>query len=330
MSAELLEKSKFNTINMADTNTQIAPPPVTPEPPAAPALSAEEQLRAANGQPGTKTIPTDEYIQKRDEAKREKKGGIKYQIKKLTKEAAEAKEKLAAIEKNQTIAVAPPAMPVVPVAAPPAVPAPVVDNKPDPRPKREEFADDSAHTQAIAEWVVRQQNKILAVPAAPPPSTPAPQPPKEVQFDPQNPTHMQLKREFDNFLFVGQEFIKRNPDFNDRLNAAASKGLTLDNRAQRTIVRMAAPEVLYYLAAPENEQDARKLMAMDGESQIAEIGKIAERLKVKPSDFVSSAPPPGQHLTNGSTRATIPREKMDPDDYIAMRIQEKKALKFRH
>lgn len=318
---------------MADTNTQTPTAPVA-EPPKPPVLSAEEQLRNANGQPGAKTIPPDEYIQKREELRREKKGGIRYKIDKLTKATAEAekatkemKEKLAAMEKNA----APTPAPVVPVSPAPAA-APVIDDKPDPRPTREQFQDDAAHTQAIAEWVVRQQNKILAKPAVAAPATaPAvPAAPKEIQFNPQDPVHMQLKKEFDGFLFVGQDFIKRNPDFNDRLNAAAAKGLTLDNQAQRTIIRLAAPEILYYLAAPENEPEARKLMTMDGESQRDEIVRLAERLKVKPSDFVSSAPPPGQHLTNGSTRATIPRDQMDPDDYIKLRIQERRSVKFRH
>jgi len=309
---------------MADTNTTI----LVPEKPAAeaPALSAEEQLSHANGQPGTKTIPTDEYIQKREEARKERRGGVQYKIDKLTKQATEAKKsademaaKLAAMEQKQA---------VPPVVATPAV-APAVPDKPDPRPKREDFQDDTSHTTAIAEWVVRQQNKIVG--AAVPVTPAAPEPPKEIQFNPQDPVHVQLKKEFDGFLFAGQDFIKRNPDFNDRLNAASAKGLTLNNQAQRAIIRLAAPEVLYYLADPQNEQEARKLMNMDGDGQIVEIARIAERLKVKPSDYVSSAPPPGQkNLTNGNTRATIPRDQMDPDDYIKMRIQERRSSKFRH
>ena len=310
---------------MADTNTTILVPEKTTDP----VLSAEQQLSHANGQPGTKTIPTDEYIQKREEVRKERRGGIKYKIDKLTKEAAEAKksademrEKLAAVE--QKAAAVPPV----------TVPAPVIPSapdKPDPRPKREDFQDDTSHTTAIAEWVVRQQNKIIAATPAAPVTPATPEPPKEIQFDPQNAAHVQAKREFDGFIFAGQDFIKRNPDFNERLNKASEKGLTLNNQAQRAIIRLAAPEVLYYLADPQNEGEARKLMNMDGDGQIVEIARIAERLKVKPSDYVSSAPKPGQqHLTNGNTRATIPRDQMDPDDYIKMRIQERRSSKFRH
>lgn len=314
---------------MADTNTQI----LTPEkPPEVPVLSAEEQLAHANGQPGTKTIPTDDYIAKREEARRERKGGIKYKIDKLTKQTAEANkraeemaQKLAAVEQKT-------AAPSVAVTPAPVATVPVVDEKPDPRPKREDFKDDTEHTTAIAQWVVRQQNKIVASTTATPAAaaTVTPQAPKEIQFNPQDPTHIQLKKEFDGFLFAGQDFIKRNPDFQERLNAAATKGLTLDNKAQRAIVRLAAPEVLYYLADPANENTARQLMNMDGDGQIVEIARIAERLKVKPSDYVSSAPKPGTHLTTGNTRATIPRDQMDPDDYIKMRIQERRSKSFRH
>src|SRR5215469_3497222 len=121
---------------MADTNTTV----LAPEKPAdAPTLSAEQQLSHANGQPGTKTIPTDEYIQKREEARKERRGGLQYKIDKLTKQAAESKksadelrEKLSAVEQKQAAA---------PVVVAPAPVVPAAPDKPDPRPKREDFQD---------------------------------------------------------------------------------------------------------------------------------------------------------------------------------------------
>lgn len=273
----------------------------TPEAPAAPAAP----------------VSTDEYIQKRNEEKREKRGGVQVRIDKLTREASRAKQeaeevkaKLAAIE-QQTVA-----------------PAPVVAEpvQPDLRPKRDAFADESAYTVAVAEWVVRQQNKIVSAAAAKPAP---PAQPAEVQFDAQNPAHQQLKQEFDGFMQAGHEFRQRNPDFVERLNKAAEKGLTLNNEAQRAIIRLQAPAVLYWLAAPENEQHARSLMGMDANRQVIEVSRLAERLEVKPTDYVSNAPRPGQHIATGNTRATIPRDKMEPDDYIAMRREERRK-KFRH
>lgn len=191
----------------------------------------------------------------------------------------------------------------------------------DKRPLREDFPGDAngttEFTRQMAEWVIRQQEKIIARPAAaavPPP-----------QVDPAR--EAELKKDYDDFLEVGREFMKRNADFDEVLDGAAKRGLTLDNQAQMAIIRLKAPEVIYWLAKPENDAAARAMMKLDGIGQIAEIGRIQERLKVHPEDFVSRAGEPGKRLTgsaNGGSAETDPN-KMDVDTYLMKRRADIKA-----
>lgn len=276
----------------------------------------EKQAAAAEpAQPVVSTnAETDAFIKQRAEQKKTQRGGVKERIDALTRQAKEATEKAEAIIQT--------AKPAQPVAA--QTVAAAVEEKPDPRPKQEDFKDAGEFTTAIASWVVRQQSKITA-PVAAQPAAPAEAAPAEIKFNPADPVHVQLKTELDGFIQAGQEFIKRNPDFNDALNAAAQRGLTLDTQAQRAIIKLQAPEVAYFLAQPQNEPVARRLMALDGMSQVIEIGKLAERLQVKPTDFVSSAGNPGTRLTGGVSRATIPPSELDTDSYLQQRRNDIKA-----
>lgn len=186
----------------------------------------------------------------------------------------------------------------------------------DKRPIREECSNDAEFTQKMAEWVIRQQDKIAPKVAA----VAAPAEPAKV--DPV--TEARLKEEYNGFLEAGNEFIKRNPDFNEVLDAAGKRGLTIDNRAQYTIIKLRVPQVAYYLARPENETTARKFMAMDGFMQSIEVARIAERLAAHPEDFVSSAGKPGQRL-NGGAVTDVRAEEMDTDAYLAKRRADIKA-----
>lgn len=186
----------------------------------------------------------------------------------------------------------------------------------DKRPNRDDFPGDANgtadFTAKMAEWVVRQQEKIQVKPAAV--EGPKPDPVQDAA----------RKQEFDGFLEAGKAFVVRYPDFNDVLQKAAERGLKMDNSAMLAIIRSKAPEVAYYLAKPENDAVARKFMTLDGMSQVMEIGKIAERLAVNPNDFVSSAGHVGPRL-NGGARADIQPDNMDVDDYLRKRKQDIKA-----
>lgn len=186
----------------------------------------------------------------------------------------------------------------------------------DKRPERTAFPEGDGgtaeFTAKMAEWVIRQQDKIQ---------------PKAAVVEEQKPDPAMdaaRKQEFDGFLEAGKAFIVRYPDFNDVLQKAAERGLKMDNSAMLAIIRSKAPEVAYYLAKPENDAVARKFMTLDGMSQVMEIGKIAERLAVNPNDFVSSAGHVGPRL-NGGARADIQPDNMDVDDYLRKRKQDIKA-----
>src|SRR5258708_36943273 len=99
----------------------------------------------------------------------------------------------------------------------------------------------------MAAWVVRQQEKIVATKPAPAAAVPAANPAKEAA----------LKADYDGFLEAGREFVKRNTDFNDVLQKATERGLTLQNSAMMAIIRLKAPQVAYFLAKREKDAVAR-------------------------------------------------------------------------
>lgn len=187
----------------------------------------------------------------------------------------------------------------------------------DKRPERAEGQSEADFTQKMAEWVIRQQDKItpkVATTTTAMVDAPA--------IDPVAATYR--KEEFDGFLETGRKFITRNPDFNDVMNKAAERGLTLDNQAMVAIIKLKAPEVAYYLAKPENDAVARRLMTLDGFQQQLEVARIAERLAVNPNDFVSSAGHVGPRLVGGA-QTDIRPESMDTDDYLRKRKQDIKS-----
>jgi hypothetical protein len=126
------------------------------------------------------------------------------------------------------------------------------------------------------------------------------------EFDPQ--AQARFAEEAENFQAAGQAFVKEHPDFNQKMHAAAARGLTLDNKALRTIIRLRAPEVAYYLTDPKNEVEARNVMALSGPLQEVEVQRISNHL----ADVQAAS-------------RNRNRDKMASDDYIKMRIQERRS-----
>lgn len=257
------------------------------------------------------TIPeqqtVDAYLAERGERERKRRGGKQARIDELTKEKAELEERVAteakkAEEATKAVEEAKKLIPVPETKVPEALKG---------APKMEDFGTDAnAYQAALGLWVAEQ-------------SKPAP-----VEKAPEaSPVSTLRKEEFDRFLEKGKLFISKNPDFNTTLEAAHIRGLTMSESARVAITRMALPEVAYWLAKPENDMAARAFMQMDDFQQTVEVGKIAERLHVSPSDFVSNAPPPGTRLTGSNVRADLPlNEISDTDEYIRQRkLQRRQA-----
>lgn len=272
----------------------VEPPPTTPPP--EPEAGSEADRQAV-----------DAYLTVRDEKKRRERGGKQAKIEQLTREKHEAEEKAAKAEATakEAQAKAEELAKKVPVEAPKTVTPEV-----KPRPKMADFTDVEEYHGAMALWAVEQRQAPAAA------LTPVPEPPKTLEV---------RKEEFDRFLERGKTFVAGHPDFNATLEAAHIRGLTMSEQARVAITRLAAPEVAYWLAKPENDMAARKLMEMDAGMQTVEIGKIAERLAVKPSDFVSNAPQPGTRLTGGNARPALAlNEITDTDEYIRARKAERR------
>jgi hypothetical protein len=244
----------------------------------------------------------DAYINERNGKKRRERGGKQVKIEQLTREKHEAEEKAAELAKQVEAAKAVP---------PPVVETPPAAEAPKTQPKMNEFQDVEQYYAAMALWAAKENG---AKPAEIPKEVPKPALVDTLR-----------KEEFDKFLEKGKSFIAGHPDFNTTLEAAHVRGLTMSEAGRVAITRLAAPEVAYWLAKPENDLAARNFMKLDDFQQVIEIGKIAERLAVKPSDFVSSAPSPGIRLT-GNARNDVPlNEITDTDEYIRQRRQARRA-----
>jgi hypothetical protein len=270
----------------------------------------------------------DAYIDERKErkdVKRKARGGkqvrIEERIDQLTREKAEAEDRAAKLEAEKAHTPIPPGTVSegTPAAdAPPVEAAPVAAAEPKPRPRMNEFTDADEYHAAMAMWAVEESTRTgKAVPKVEQLRQEAPPPAQVSQIK---------KEEFDRFLESGKRFVVGHPDFNTILEAAHVRGLTMSESARVAITRLAAPEVAYWLARPENDLAARSLMNMDELQQVVEVGRIAERLAVKPSDFVSSAPTPGLRLSGANVTMELPLNQInDTDEYIRRRRQERRT-----
>jgi hypothetical protein len=251
----------------------------------------------------------DAYITEREKGKRRKnRGGTQARIDELTAQKAEAEAKAAeAVKAAEEVKKA--ATPA-PIPKPPEPEPPKPVETPKAAPKMSEYTDVDKYNADMALWAATQVKPTEV------------KPPEVVK----EPEYLKVRQdEFDKFLERGKAYIVSHPDFNTTLEAAHVRGLTMSEAARTAITRMAVPEVAYWLAKPENDLAARNLMKMDDLQQVVEVGKIAERLAVKPSDFVSSAPAPGLRIA-GNVQPNVPlNEITDTDEYIRQRRQLKRA-----
>lgn len=259
-------------------------------------------------------IKTDSYLEERKVERERKRGGKQRRIDELTKEKAELAAKT--VELEAKVAEKPPVVEEVkPVVEekPPEV-AKVVEI-PKKQPRINEFENIDDYNAALALWAADERAKLAPV---------------EKKLEEPQPVLQVRKEEFDTFLEKGKSFMATHPDFNQRLQEATIRGLTISEQARAAITKLAVPEVVYWLADPTNDLAARKLMTMDEGMQAIEIGRIAERLSVSPADFVSNAPQPGTRLTGGRAVAELPLSQItDTDEYIRQRRLQKRQGRSR-
>jgi hypothetical protein len=255
----------------------------------------------------------DAYIDERNKAKKRKNrggvGGTQARIDQLTKEKADAEAKTA-----EALKVAEEAKKAAEVKPPEVKTEPAKVETPKEAPKLAEYTDIDKYNTDMALWAASQVK-----PAEKPPEVKPTEPAKP------DPNAALRKEEFDRFLEKGKALITRYPDFYVTLEAAHVRGLTMSEPARIAITMLAAPEVAYWLAKPDNDLAARNFMKLDDFQQVIEVGKIAERLAVKPSDFVSSAPAPGTRLNGNAVPSVQLNEITDTDEYIRQRKQQRRA-----
>jgi hypothetical protein len=82
----------------------------------------------------------------------------------------------------------------------------------------------------------------------------------------------------ENFAERGAAYLKTHPDLNERLAAAHTGGLTMDDAATWRILELARPDVADWLAREENHEGACWLMNLKGQAAVEEVDRIAARL----------------------------------------------------
>lgn len=277
-----------------------------------PPPTVEETIKPAEPEPIVETPQmkdvqaVDRFLEERQV--RRKRGGAQAKIDQLTREKTELEAKTKELEAKVPAVEPAKEGPKAEAAVPPVVEAAKSEAKE--RPKIEDFTDANDYHAAMALWAVDERAKAV------PKTEQAPIAPQVLQV---------RQEEFDKFLERGKAFVAGHPDFNTVLEAAHVRGLTISEQARVAITRLAAPEVAYWLAKPENDLAARQLMRLDEGMQVVEVGRIAERLSVSPADFVSNAPAPGTRI-NGNSRNEVPLSQItDTDEYIRQRKLQRKA-----
>src|SRR5215472_10961511 len=83
------------------------------------------------------------------------------------------------------------------------------------------------------------------------------------------------KREF---YEAGRKLMTLHPDLNDTLLAADRDGLSISPEAVAELIRLARPDIAYFLCRPENREYGVKIHNMAPDEQTREMGAIARQL----------------------------------------------------
>ncbi len=166
------------------------------------------------------------------------------------------------------------------------------------KPKFSDYNDLEAYTEAITDWKVEQK---LATQAE-----------KSKQNTVVNTYNDRVK-----------EFSKVRPDFQEVL---ASSELEISGPVKELIFESdVGPAIALHLA--ENEELAERIKGMSFVRQVAEIGKLEDKLTQKKVDkkVVSKAPAPISPIKGGApvTTKSLDDPSISPDEWIKMRNKQK-------
>ena len=178
--------------------------------------------------------------------------------------------------------------------------AAVVEQAAD-KPKFSDYNDIETYTEALTDWKLEQK---LA----------------------QQEQKTKAKTVADSYNDRVKEFSKSRPDFQEVL---ASSDLSISDPVKELIFESdVGPALALYLA--ENEEEAERINGMSIVRQVAEIGKLEDKLSAKKVDkkVVSKAPAPVSPIKGGApvTAKSLDDPSIAPDEWIKMR---NKQTKFR-
>jgi hypothetical protein len=169
------------------------------------------------------------------------------------------------------------------------------------KPKFSDYNDIETYTEALTDWKLEQK---LA----------------------QQEQKTKAKTVADSYNDRVKEFSKSRPDFQEVI---ASSDLSISDPVKELIFESdVGPALALYLA--ENEEEAERINGMSIVRQVAEIGKLEDKLSAKKVDkkVVSKAPAPVSPIKGGApvTAKSLDDPSIAPDEWIKMR---NKQTKFR-
>lgn len=156
---------------------------------------------------------------------------------------------------------------------PAAAPAPEKKDPPadpDPAPKRDDFADYESFQVAVAEHAGRKASREETAKSK-----------REEQERAQRETAQKAETNWRKKIEAAE---RKHDDFHNVLEDGEEVLTAIYNAPARTAITESdiGPEIVRYLCLPENAEEAKRILALPGYKQAAEIVKIEEKLTAAP------------------------------------------------
>jgi len=176
-------------------------------------------------------------------------------------------------------------------------------------PQRDQFADDADYHRALGRWEATQEAKA-----------------RETQTAQERAQQERAQRQQQTQATIAESWTKREADFTKTTADYEAKVTPflddLDHFSKGTreaiVESDLGPALLYHLAS--NPEEAERIADLSPARQIAELGKLEERLTVKPARRTSEAPEP-PNPTRGGKSAQKDPTKMSVSEFAAWRAQ---------
>lgn len=158
------------------------------------------------------------------------------------------------------------------------------------KPKFSDYNDIEAYTDAVTEWKVSHALK---------------------QYEEQSKVQQRTQKVETTYQSRVEAFVKEAPDFVEAVAEFIEEQYPISNAAVEFIQDSEiGPKLTYHLA--KNPEEAERISRLSAVRQIAELGKLEDKLSAKTPSKTSSAPPP---VKSTAGKAVIKSELKDELSY---------------